>query len=291
MTHIRWLPFRWEAERLGEREFPHAAMFVLAQLPTLDGLEGWFQFDLGAPTSVLYGRALTPQQRARVEAHLHAERKAIFNGQPTPLLQVPIMLGEGRIEPVVYLADFGDAERWHGHPVLGTIGGDWARGHVLGLDFPRQRLARLAAVPPAWERAGAWAPLRRTPYGHVVLQIGVDRAPRWAMFDTGSSLFGLLTDPEQWRALTDGQVTEVLTINAWGTPWKVQGSPARAAFDLAGQPLDVTLVHFVEGERERQFLVQHELVGILGNAPFLGGVLVLDFPGARAAFLPAEMVA
>ncbi len=288
MTSLPWLPFRWQAERLGEREFPHVAMFVLAQLPTLDGLTGWFQFDLGAPTSVLYGQALTPRQRAWVEAHLHPERKAIFNGQPTPLLQAPITFGGKRIEPVVYLPDFGDGERWRGHPILGTIGGDWVRDQVLVLDFPWQRLARLAAVPPAWETAGAWAPLRRTPHGHVVLQIGVDRAPRWALFDTGSSLFGLLTYPEQWRALTDGQVTETLTISAWGTPWKVQGSPARAAFDLAGRALDVTMVHFVEGERERQFLEQHDLVGILGNAPFLGGVLVLDFPGARAAFLPAE---
>jgi len=47
--------------------------------------------------------------------------------------------------------------------------------------------------------------------------------------------------------------------------------------------LPIETVHYLEGEAERHFLVPNDLVGIMGNAPFLAGWLVLDFLRERAS--------
>jgi len=291
MPSLLWVPFRWESARLGERTFPHAAMFIHGSLPTVNGLSGWFQFDLGAPTTVLYGGALTAAQRAQVEAQ-RLPHPAMFNGQEVPTLSLPVDVGPWTIERVVYLPDFGDEETTdNGELTLGTVGGDLVREHILVVDFPGQRITRLATLPSVWQAQAHWAPLRLSPHGHVILQITVDGVPRWAMYDSGSSLFHLLTDPQQWQHLTSGQVTETFPIMAWGEEVAVQGGPTHATFALADLPLIVPVIHFLGGEERQRFLEQLDLIGILGNEPFLNHGLILDFPQKRVGLLASPLVA
>jgi len=288
MSSVTWHPFRWEGAQLGNRFFPHAAIFISGSLPTLDGLSGWFQFDLGAPTSVLYGRAFSPEQRAHVEAHPHPPKPVMFSGQEVPLLHVPIRVGPWEVEPVIYLEHFGDTDAMDdGRPILGTVGCDLVREHILVIDFPGQRLSRLETLPPAWEKQTHWAPLRLSQHGHVIMQITVNGAPRWAGYDSGSSLFHLLTAPKQWQELSTGEVTESFPISAWGKSVEVHAGPSHAAFALGGQPLPVPIIHYLEGEAQQRFLEQNDLIGILGNAPFLENALILDFPRDRCGLLDA----
>lgn len=285
---LQWIPFRWQSARLGERDFPHAAMFLLGTLPSLDGLQGWLQFDLGAPITILYEKAFSPAQQERIGEHPHRPRPAVLNGREMPVVDLSLHIGPWSIERVAWFLGFGDDAPLpdDGRPILGTLGADWAHGHIVVLDFPNQRLSRCEALPPAWEEQARWAPLRRSAYGHVVLQITVDGTPRWAMFDTGSSLFHLLTDPYQWQQLTTGEVSETFPITAWGESMEVTGGLARARFALGGQPLAVPIIHYLEGEDRRRFLEDNDLVGILGNAPFLEHILVLDFPRQRCGVVP-----
>jgi len=288
MTAISWIPFRWEGAQLGEHYFPHAAMFVPGSLPTLDGLKGWFQFDLGAPATVLYGGAFSPAQRARVEDHPRRPEPRVFNGQEVLALHLPVQVGPWEIGQVVYLQDFGDGDLMEdGQPILGTIGSDLVREHVLMMDFPNQRLTRLDALPASWEAQIRWVPLRLSARGHVILQIMVDGAPRWAMYDSGSSLFQLITDPVQWQQFATGAVTETFPITAWGERLEVHGGPARAAFALGDQLLPVSVVHYLEGDEQRRFLEENDLIGLMGNEPFVEHVLVFDFPNKRAGVLTA----
>jgi len=290
MPKAIWIPFQWQEAQLGGHNFPHAALFVPGTLPGLGNLRGWFQFDLGAPTSVLYGAALLPEQRHLI-TQLEPVGTAIFNGQKHPLVNTACHVGPWHLERLVYLEEFGDrGETIQGHPILGTIGSDSVREYILALDYPHQRLARLTTLPPAWEQERAWAPLQVSDHGHILLQVEVDGAPRWVIFDTGSSLFHLLTDAQQWNQLTTGQVTETFPISAWGVERRVQGGPARVTFSMAGTPLTIPRIHKLanESEAERQFLAAHNLVGIAGNAPFVQYMLLLDLPHQRAAMRVAS---
>ena len=150
MTSLPWLPFRWEGSLLGGRYFPHAAMFLSGQLPTLDNLKGWFQFDLGAPTTVLYGQAFAPDQREYLESLPRFPHGVTLNGQEIPLLQTPLHIGPWHTERVAYLPNFGSTEELlDAQPILGTVGSDLVRDHLLILDFPHGRVGILPTPPQA----------------------------------------------------------------------------------------------------------------------------------------------
>ncbi|NPA31118.1 MAG: hypothetical protein GXO37_03875 [Chloroflexi bacterium] len=290
MSDLPWLPFVWQDATLSGRHFPHAAMFVPGTLPAVDA-QGWFQFDLGAPTSVLYARAFTPQEKEGLEALQDPDHPAMFNGQSVPRLRTALHLGDTAIEPLIWLPDFGDDDALpNGGRVLGTVGADWVRGRVLVIDYPGQRLARAEQVPPDLEAQAAWAPLQVGDYGHVLMQLTVDGEPRWAVFDTGSSIFPLLTDEEQWPALSTGEVTDTLDILAWGQTQRVQGGPLAVEMRLGGRPLPVRRVYVhVDAPNAPQwtaFLRRFNMVGLMGNAPFLDGQVILDFRGGRFGMIP-----
>ncbi len=280
---ILWHPFVWEGETLGERYFPHAAMYVEGVLPALDNLAGWYQFDLGAPRSMLYGQVFTPEQQTRIETHILPGRRATINGQPYPLLDLSLQVGPWTLDSgLVWFSDFGDPEPSpEGRINIGTVGVDFVGRAVLALDYPRQRLSRLAAVPPNWEEQAYWIPLSVTEQGLILIQVRVDDQPTWLGFDTGSSIFHLLTDDEHWKRWTDGVVEETLPIHAWGKILTVYGAPPRVSLSLGDHSLDVPLVYYRSDSGWSEFLQRFDVGGLMGNAPFLDAMIVLDFPGER----------
>ncbi len=277
-----WLPFRWIGETLSGRFFPHAVMAVHGTLPALQNLPGWYQFDLGAPNSVLYENAFTPEQRARLQAQPRWPKQALLNGQPMPVLDTALQVGPWQVRPLVWYEGFGGQDdASDGPPLLGTLGANFVRGRALVVDFPRQRLTLWEKVPPDWEATTRWAPLRSTEHGHVLVQVAVNGKPRWVLYDTGSSIFPLLTDADQWMDLTSGQVTHTLTVQAWGQPLVTYAARPRIRLTLGGQPLELPWVYYNQAPEWRAFFREHDLLGIMGNAPFLNKILVLDFPGGR----------
>ncbi len=286
-SDIHWQNFKWQGADLGGEYFPHAAMYVLATLPALNDLQGWFQFDLGAPTTMLYAQAFTPEQRESLLHFQQQGRHAIINGQEAPLLDLPLHVGPWQIAPVAWYRDFSDEDILPDEkPVLGTIGADFVREHILAVDFPAQRLARLERIPISWERTARWTSLRLTEQGHILIGVEVDGRPRQAMFDTGSSIFELLTDASQWLQLSEGKVTHTLTISAWGETKKIPGGKLKAQVRLGGMLLPIHQVHYNDEEAWRDFFSRYDIIGIIGNAPFLEHTIVLDFPGGRFGVLP-----
>ncbi len=290
MSSLNWLPFVWQGATLSGRHFPHAAMFVPGTLPLLDA-SGWFQFDLGAPTSVLYGRAFAPAEAEALRAREDPDHPAVFNGQPVPRLRTALHLGDTAIEPLIWLPDFGDDDPLsNGGRVLGTVGADWVRGWVLVIDYPSQRLARAAQVPPDLEARAEWTRLQVGDYGHVLVELTVDGEPRWAIFDTGSSIFPLLTDEAQWPVLSTGEVTDALDIQAWGQTRRALGGPLAVEVRLGARPLRVERVYYqpdaADAPQWTAFLRRFNMVGLMGNAPFLDGGVILDFAQGRFGLVP-----
>ncbi len=283
MTTVFWEPFIWEGETLGDRYFPHAAMYVEGVLPALDDLSGWYQFDLGAPRSMLYGRTFTPEQQERIETHLLPDRQAILNGQPYPVLDLALRVGPWTLDKgLIWFSDFGDSEpNQDGRLNLGTVGADFVGGAVLAIDYPGQRLSRLDEVPPEWEEQAQWVPLRVTEHGLILLQIHLDGRPLWMAFDTGSSIFHLITDDEYWAMWTDQEVQDTLPIPAWGKILTVYGARPSVSLTLGDRSLDVPLVYYRTDPGWSAFLRRYDVGGLMGNAPFLDTQIILDFPGKR----------
>jgi hypothetical protein len=72
----------------------------------------------------------------------------------------------------------------------------------------------------------------------------------------------------------------------WGEMKAVYGGKARSDFRLGNWPLEVKMIYRVDGDDWVQFNRAHTLVGLLGNASFLGHVIILDFDSGRFGVAP-----
>jgi len=281
--NIPWIPFRWEGADFGEQHFDKAAMFVMAELPEV-GLSGLFQFDLGAPSSVLYEndvKDVLPELQARINPDKHI----MLNGVEYPVISTPLILNpQIRQEHIGLLKDFGEGDGGvteDGVRVLGTIGADMVAGKCLLIDFPQERLAIVEQAPAELVEEAIFTPMQKSPFGHTLLQVTVDGEQKWVMFDTGSSIFELLTDKEQWPALTDGQVIDKMEVPAWGNLQTVYGGAVQVKISLGGMPLHIRKAYRIDLEQLVEFDRQHNLLGAMGNAPLLDYTIILDFPRQR----------
>ena len=283
-----WIPFIWEGAEIDGRYFDKVSMFLEGRLPEV-GLSGRFQFDLGAPNSVLYENNVSDRLNELL-ARIDPQRHIVLNGVEFPVIDSPLSVTpDVELHGVGLLSEHGQGEEdvfADGARLLGTMGADVVRGKCLIIDFPHDRLAILDETPTEYAARAVFTPLQRTPAGHVLLSLTVDGVEKRALFDTGSSIFELMTDKEQWQKLTDGKVADVLEISMWGEMKAVYGGKARSDFRLGNWPLEVKMIYRVDEDDWVQFNRAHTLVGLLGNASFLGHVVILDFDSGRFGVAP-----
>lgn len=267
---MTWIPFMWSSDTLFGRRMERLAIFLRGKVLPI-GKEGAFQFDLGAPRSVIYGNAFDPDV---LDGHTTG-KTAILNGREVPVLDLSISVGDVAIEEPLLLRDFGEGEI-EGLPIIGTVGADLVDGRILICDFPNRRLAVLDSLPEGLVSGLHFTEMKRAPDGHMLLRAKVGGRETYVMYDSGSSIFGLLTTREIWETLTNGEITDSFRITAWGKVYTVYGGRMKGRILLGGEPLPVEVVHYVSMPGFGDFLKRNGAVGIVGNRPFWNGTIVLD---------------
>lgn len=270
--------FQWVPTRHGDRMEPHSAIIIPVQI------EGspktlYMQFDLGAPSTVLK-KNMADSLAARLPGFA-----VVTEGGQSHVANLVFTLGEVRVEaPRVNIRNVGsstgiawdDPERID---VIGTIGADLLEGRVLVIDYPRARIF-IGDAPPA----GLAAPAQPLPFTfdqrRIILgEVRINGDPRRIMFDTGSSAFALLTNRDDWLALTGGGAgASSFGVNSWGATLtaNVAPSPYEAHFGDTAIPLGA--VAYIEGMGAAQSagVSASGMGGMTGNKLFLEKVLLLD---------------
>ena len=148
--------FVWLAGTADGRAMPHAAMLVPVELPGCPRT-CYFQFDTGAPTSLLYGHALAalqdryPATRALLAMPADTVRNLRFtlsSGQVQARSMRVLGMG-ARALPADSTPPF----------IIGTLGSDLIEGRVLVIDFVRGRFTLDQRVPDSLAQRTAFAPL------------------------------------------------------------------------------------------------------------------------------------
>lgn len=175
--------FTWLADTTAKPAMPHAALLLPVRLPGCPRT-CYFQFDTGAPTSLLYGKSLTALRGnyPGLAQHLSAQADTLRNFQ--------FGLGTGQVTArSLRVLDYGRTELPADTTqpfIIGTLGTDVLEGRVLVLDYARQRFTLEATVPASLSRQAAFVPLQFTGR-RVLLNATVQDEPRQLLFDSGSS--------------------------------------------------------------------------------------------------------
>ncbi|MGC7404641.1 hypothetical protein ACPWR0_09565 [Pandoraea pneumonica] len=272
-----WLPFRFASARLEGKLYERTAIFVDATLATT-GQRVCFQWDTGAPSNLLYGRAAAPALGVNDDA-LPTEMSLVFDSG----LRMQVGF-ETR-------AALGSAPRSPDEiPLIGTLGYAFTRGMAIAIDYREQRIYWLNADQT--DALSARWPTHFSRYresaGNLRDKILVDySAPAFsglAIFDTGSSMFELVVPPDQWALIPDTATAEdrpaPITVPAWGNPLVMLPKRTDLALKVGGQPMRVTLAYTLRDD--------DRMAPTIGNAPFFDRIVVVDTVGKRFGVLPRD---
>ncbi|MCY1648901.1 hypothetical protein OVA11_18135 [Caulobacter sp. SL161] len=272
-------PMRWASSKFGDRVEPRAAVLLPIRF---EGLDKTFyaQFDLGAKSTVFYGKTL---------AAIADRAPGLKPGPKGELGAVSFTIGDVRasIEKPKVRADIGDANIEWTNPeavdLIGTIGVDLLEDRVLTVDFKAMRLSIGVAAMPATSQ---WSPMTLKSRW-VLLDATLEGKPTKLLLDTGSSAFSLLIDKARWSEMTTGQDAESFPVNSWGKKLMAHTAPTQARVVIGGLDTPLGDATYIEGTSVTQGLMMRAtgMGGMTGNRLFFDRILILDAPGGRYAVL------
>lgn len=257
--------FEWSAvEGVSDR----AAMRVPVDL---DGTKGWLQLDTGLDVTLVYGSLARDRGWEEVDGRYRIPDVALG----------PVPLGP--------LWVFPREEHGGGDDRLGSLGLDVLAGHLVVIDYPGRRFAlREPGAAPAWLlRRTTWTPAElRDAKLFLTVTLGGSTVSG-LVFDTGSSAFDVIVDFDEWQTITgctgSGDASVVRKVSSWGSRVTAVGCPGREPLVIGSVRIPEAVVYYLE-EQPRLFEGwPFPATGLVGNAPFLDRVVVLDL-GLRPRF-------
>ncbi|MGI4736518.1 MAG: hypothetical protein ACRYG7_15185 [Janthinobacterium lividum] len=281
---LPWIPFNWEGETLAGRRFDKVAITVPV---TLDNLPHKFkmQLDLGAITTVVYGNSIAPYLSTYPALKARVDTTRTFyiqNQKNAKLVGVKLKLGKVNfgLRDLGYFKNFGDkltaktlTDKAEVH--IGTIAPDLFQNRVLIIDYPHQRLCVTDNVPAAYAGA-AFQPFKLKD-GRIKIPLRINDKPEDLLFDTGSSLFALLTTRQQAEATTIGGVQDSIKTSSWGEYYYVYGRRPRGSIYFGNKQLASALVFADNLHKFDKLYAEEHIWGITGNAYFLTNTVIIDY--------------
>ncbi|MEE1945937.1 hypothetical protein VRU48_12520 [Pedobacter sp. KR3-3] len=277
-THT--LPFRWQGDSIrlkqgGSIWEAHAAMLIPVKFKHCPRIF-YLQFDLGSPYSMFYQNKI----------------EAIQSKYPKSIPSKPIA---GKLESLSFTAgnmpvlakeivvkQFDSAGiNWNdkkGVEIIGTIGVDFIDQKVAVIDYPNAKLTLSEQIP---EKLLPRLSLTDLIYSNrsLLFPAKVNDKNTMLFFDTGSSMFELLTNKETSRQLAQPDVQPIqYDVKSWGRSLTAHTVASRGEIELAGIVLPLGSTTYMEGASDAQVerMLKLGIGGMIGNKLLLNCILVLD---------------
>jgi hypothetical protein len=273
---LPWIPFTWADGK--------SAMLVPVTLDNLPHkLE--MQLDLGAVTTMVYGKSLAPYltRYSALQAKFDTTQSLYIQSQKNgKLLGVDLRLGEVDFgsRNLGFFKNFGDSLTAEAlaatKPVhVGTIAPDLFQNRVLVIDYPHQRLCVTDQVPAEYAKA-TFQPFKLK-RGRIKIPLQIAGQTEDLLFDTGSSLFALLTTRARALAATNGAIRDSIKTSTWGKEYYVYGRRPSSRIYFGKQRLAKTLVFADNLHTFDKFFANEDMWGVTGNAFFWHNTVIIDY--------------
>jgi len=292
---VRWTDFTWHHVSANGRRLEKAALLLPATIAGLPGTHA-FQLDTGSHLNFLHGGAISDVNADAAAKLVPSPSASDAAAALTGTVAGASMTGEPFTVIPAYRAIFTRGEPT---PVIGTIGLRFLERRVLVIDYPGTRVALLDAgnpLPPAISRKTKFFPLDYR-NGKIYVPVTLDgQASSQYFFDTGSSLFPLMTTRDEWRRLT-GREPEApgnvrYTVPSWNDVWmETIGAPMLGQLGVGPVTAKAPMVFFINDARFQVDRMPNTR-GIIGNALIAADhAIVIDLPGRRIGFIRSKDLA
>ena len=247
------------------------------------------QFDLGAVTTVIYGNSIAKylDKYSVFNNKIDSTKSFIINGQKYPMFKnVGLSLGNVSFgeRNIGYFKDYGepiptDSIYTSTEKHIGTIAPDLFKDQYLIIDYPNKRICVTKNLPRKLAKVDFQACSITS--GRVTIPLTINGKVENLMFDSGSSMFSLITSEENANQISVNNIIDSLSANSWGDNMTAYGKKITSEVKFGKTILQPSNVYYVKNEMIAEFFKQQNIWGITGNAYFLNKIVIIDYKNSR----------
>ena len=285
---LNWIPFEWVSDSVSGKYFDKLAINIPV---SIDGLPHKFnmQFDLGAVTTVIYGNSIAKylDKYSGFNKKIDSTKSFIINGKKNPMFKnVGLSLGNVSFgeRNIGYFKDYGepipiDSIYTSTEKNIGTIAPDLFKDKYLIIDYPNKRICVTKNLPRKLAKVDFQACSITS--GRVTIPLTINGKVENLMFDSGSSMFSLITSEENANQISLNTIVDSLSANSWGDNITAYGKKITSEVKFGKTILKPSNVYYVKNEMIAEFFKQQNIWGITGNAYFLNKIVIIDYKNSR----------
>jgi hypothetical protein len=285
---LEWIPFNWVGDRISGKYFDKLAITIPV---TLDNLPNKFrmQLDLGATVTVIYENSFKhyldtySELKNKIDTTLKFRMQSQTNYK---FKNLGLKLGNVSFgnRNIGHFKNFGDpisidSINTKSEKDIGTIAPDLFENKILIIDYPNKRICVTSELPKQFSKAQFRD--YKIKEGRIKIPVTINGKDEDVMFDTGSSLFALITTTEKANEISTKPITDSLKISSWGEYYMVYGQPIKSKIMFGQKQLNKAVVYFDSRKNNYDFYKEEEIWGITGNAYFLNNVVIINYKNKR----------
>lgn len=279
-----WISYKWMGDSISGKYYDKLAIMLPV---TFDNLPYKFQMqlDLGAVVTIVYGNSMDPYLGMYPFLMSKLDTSLVFyiQSQKNYMLK-DIDLSSGKIHfgkvNIGLFKNFGDtftsdSIKTPSVKLIGTIAPDLFRGKVLIIDFPNDRLCVTETVPRKYQKTALVSCKERD--GRIFIPLMISGKQEDLLFDTGSSIFSLMTTEHRASEIGEESISDSLKISSWGNYYYVFGKKIKSDILIGNKLLKPSTVYFDKEEKLDFFYSDQNIWGITGNAYLLNNTVIIDY--------------
>ncbi len=281
-TEISWVQFEWTNEIISGKYFEKTSINVPCKI------EGYktiftFQLDIGAEYTGIYENTF----RSLDILNQISENKLKKLKSPLQFWNTDKFINNFDLQFGKYsvLNKIGFVYENHGEKLikvnkndtihLGTIGRDLFKNKVLIIDYPNERFAISDKIPEEYNRN--LTDIEIDPTGRIILPMKIRNQNYKITFDTGSSIFPIITEAKNISKFSSLPDIDTITISSWGKKHDVTGKLITDTFKIAGQKYCNVKVYANHSGLGIDDLTD----GMTGNALYWDKTILIDFKNKK----------
>jgi len=277
--------FYWSLAEISGRHFDKAAMYLPISLDTVTEIH-YSQFDLGSDATVLYQnniRSISVYNYLKFDSLTDAKtEKSFFTIKDVELNIGKIKFGKRNVlgfynygQPIIRKKNAPVSEN-----SIGTIGADIFQNKILVINFPNQTISVLDTTNSALENYFSFEKCK-IENNRIMVPIILNGKTHFFMYDTGASLFPMMTSFNNWKEITNQKINDTLSITNFGNPVIMLGSIASKEINIGMNTLTDFVVYYEKENYFDKMFEQLKCDGIIGNAFFFNKTICIDFKNKR----------
>ena len=165
---------------------------------------------------------------------------------------------------------------------IGTIGVNLFKEKILIIDYPSQQIALLDSIPLQYKKLDTYIDISLDRRGRIHLPININGISKNVLFDTGSSMFPLMTSSDNWQKYTNGIKQDSVLTSTWGNYYYTYAANSKNV-SIGNRALSDKRVF--DAPYLNDFFEQENIWGIMGNAHFFEDLVVIDFKNLKFGWI------